>query len=365
MAPCATLGRHGAVPALSTALWSNRHMRQQTVSRSIFSMRRGAWLALAAMACAAPAAVFAQASSGGPWPSRPIRMIVPFTAGGSLDIVARTVAENLGKALGTTVVVDNRAGANGIIGNGMVAKAAPDGYTMLMTTGAFTGSAVMYKKLPYDPAKDFAPVTQIARSYGLVLAVNNDVAADNLKQFIALAKARPQNMNFSSSGQGNITHLAGALFNHLAGTEIQHVPYKGSAPAFQDVVSKQMTMTFVSTSGGVQAIKAGQVRALAISSPVRAPVIPDVPTFDEAGLPGMNKISGWYGLWFPAGTPEAIIDKVQKSVASFLPTPGVKASFDEMGLVTLGTTSTEFRKFLAQDLIDQAELAKLANVQPQ
>lgn len=337
------------------------------LTRSSRLARRAAWLAAAvfAVTMGTIATAEAQPAAGTAWPSRPIRMIVPFSAGGSLDVVARTVAESLGRALGVTVIVDNRAGANGIIGNDVVAKAPPDGYTLLMSTGSFTGSAVLYKKLPYDASKDFLPVTQIARSYGLVLAVNTDVPARNLKEFIALAKARPDTMNFGSSGQGNITHLAGALFNHLAGTQIQHVPYKGSGPALQDVIAKQVTMTFVSTSGGIGSIKAGQVHALAITSPVRAPILPDVPTFDEAGLQGMDKISGWYGLWFPAGTPEAIVDRVQKSVAASLATPAVKARFGELGLITMGTTPDEFRKFLGQDLIDQADLIKLANVTQQ
>ncbi|MEP9379320.1 tripartite tricarboxylate transporter substrate binding protein [Aquabacter sp. CN5-332] len=329
----------------------------------IFSRRRvnRALLVVAACMAFSPGAAIAQDK----WPSRPIRMIVPVAAGGSLDVVARIVAQHLGEALGTTVVVDNRGGANGTIGNNLVANAAPDGYTMLASTGQFTGSAVLYKKLPYDPVKDFAPVTQIARSYGLVLAINTDVPAQNLQEFIALAKKHPDSMNFGSAGEGNITHLAGALFNNLAGTTIQHVPYKGSGPAFQDVVSKQITMTFVSTSGGLGAIKAGKVRPLAISSPTRAPVIPDVPTFEELGLPGMNKINGWYGLWYPAGTPQAIIDRVQAAVAGFLATPAVKAQFEELGLIAMGTTPAEFSKFLVQDLADQGELVKIANVEPQ
>jgi tripartite-type tricarboxylate transporter receptor subunit TctC len=299
------------------------------------------------------------------WPSRPIRLVVPFTAGGSLDVVARTVAQNLGTALGTTVVVENRAGANGIIGMDLVAKAAPDGYTMLMSTGAFTANAALYTKLPFNPARDFAPITQLARSYGLVLVVNNDVPARSLKDLIALAKAKPDTMNFGSGGEGNLTHLAGALFNHLAGIDIQHLPYKGSGPAFQDVISRQITMTFVSTSGGIGAIQAGQVRPLAITSPTRAPVIPDVPTFDEAGLQGMTKINGWYGLWFPARTPPALVSRVQEAVAGFLPSPEVKARFDELGLITMGTSPADFQKFLAQDTLDQSELIKLAKVKQQ
>lgn len=313
-----------------------------------------------ALACGAAAA-----QSAGTWPSRPIRLVVPFAAGGSLDVVARTVAQSLGQALGVSVIVDNRGGANGIIGTDLVAKSPPDGYTMLITTGAFTANGVLYKKLPYRPMEDFAPVTQIARSYGLVMVVNPDVPAYSVKEFIALAKAHPETMNFSSSGEGNITHLAGALFNHLAGTTIQHVAYRGSGLAFQAVIAKQITMNFVSTSGGLPAIQAGQLRPLAITSAVRAPILPDVPTFAEVGLPGMGKIQGWYGLWLPAGTPRDIVDRVQREVARFLPTPEVRKRFEDMGLVTLGTTPEAFGAFLRQDIKDQAELMKLANVAQQ
>ncbi|TCT05497.1 Bug family tripartite tricarboxylate transporter substrate binding protein [Aquabacter spiritensis] len=328
-----------------------------------YSRRQLGCALLVAAACTALAPMTAVAEDA--WPSRPIRILAPSAAGGSLDVVARIVAQNLGEALGTTVVVENRGGANGTIGTNLVAKAAPDGYTMLMTTGQFTGSAVLYKKLPYDPVKDFAPITQIARSYGLVLAINTEVPARDLKDFIALAKKNPDSMDYGSAGEGNITHLAGALFNHLAGTSIQHVPYKGSGPALQDVAANQIDMTFVSTSGGLGTIKAGKVRALAISSPTRAPVLPDVPTFDEAGLPGMNMINGWYGLWYPAETPQPIIDRVQAAVAGFMAKPAVKAQFEDLGLIPMGTTPAEFSKFLQEDLANQSELVKIANVKQQ
>ncbi|MEJ8850804.1 tripartite tricarboxylate transporter substrate binding protein [Variovorax rhizosphaerae] len=299
------------------------------------------------------------------WPARPIRMVVPFTAGGVLDIVARTVAQQLGETLGTPVVIDNKAGANGLIGTDQVAKAAPDGYTILMTTGAFTTNAGVYKKLPYDTVKDFAPVTRVARSNGAVLTINNDVPAQNLKEFIALAKAQPQKMNYSSAGQGNTTHLAGALFNELAGTQIEHVAYKGSAPAFQDVISKQITMTFVSMSSGGPAIKAGQVKALAVASPSRLAALPAVPTFDELGFNGMDKIIGWFGMLYPAGTPQAYIDRVQQAVAKTLLKPEVRARFDELGLLPAASTPAEFTQFLAQDIKDQAELIKVAKIPQQ
>ena len=325
-----------------------------------------AGLALALATSMAPmGAAHAQASTDNAWPNRPLRMVVPFSAGGSLDVVARYIAQKLGESLNATVVVENRAGANGIIGTEAVAKASPDGYTLLMSTGAFTANGVLYKKLTFDPLNDFAPITQIARSSGLVLAINTDVPAKSVKELVAVAKAHPEKMNYGSSGSGNITHLAGALFNHLAGTEIEHVPYKGSAPAFQDVISKHITMTFVSTSGGLSAINDGLVRPLAISSDIRAPVLPGVPTFAEEGYPGMSAISGWYGLWFPAGTPEAIVARTHQAVASFLPQAEVQKRFDEMGLITIGTPPAEFKAFLEKDTESQRQLMRLSNVQPQ
>jgi tripartite-type tricarboxylate transporter receptor subunit TctC len=335
-------------------------MQRRLTIRLPFSPRRRALIASALVAGSAPSSVLFAADA--PWPSRPIRVIVPFAAGGSLDVVARSVGDGLSQVLGTPVIIDNRTGANGIVGNGMVAHAAPDGYTLLLSTGAFTGSAVLYKKLPYDSIHDFVAVTEIARSYGLVLAVSKQASANNLKEFIALAKAEPERMTFGSGGQGNITHLAGELFNHLAGTRIQHVPYKGSGPAFQDVIAGHITMTFVSTSGGVQQIKAGQVRALAITSPVRAPVLPEVPTFAEAGLAGMDKLSGWYGLWAPRGTPRGVVNKIQEAVAGLLVNPAIHAHFADLGLMTLGTTPAEFEKFLAQDMADQVELVRISGV---
>jgi tripartite-type tricarboxylate transporter receptor subunit TctC len=327
--------------------------------------RRMAVLLTAAIVCYGPTVARSEPVRSAGWPDRTIRMVVPYVAGGAIDVVARVVAKNLGDVLGATVIVDNKPGANGLIGNDIVAKSAPDGYTVLMNGGGFNGTTLLSKKLPYDPDKDFAPISQVARSYGQVLTVNNDVPANNLQEFITLAKAQPGSMNFSSGGEGSIAHLAAALFNHLAGTKMEHVPYKGGGPALQDVISTQITMTFVSTSNGVAPVKAKQVKALAISSPVRSPVLSDVPTFDESGLPGMDRIAGWYGLWFPAGTPQAIVDRVQASVVALVRTPEVKTFFAEAGLAGVASTPAEFRKFMVQDLVDQRELLKIGNVQPQ
>src|SRR5688500_11927975 len=229
-------------------------------------------LALLGAFAASPASPAASA-----YPTRHIRMIAPFTAGSTLDIMARLVAERLGAGLGHNVVVDNRPGANGIVGIDTVAKSQPDGHTMLITTGSFIGNIVLYKKLPYDGIRDFAPITQIARSYGLILVVHPGVPAQSVKELVALAKTQPAKLSYGSSGAGNITHLVAELFNAAAGTQIQHVPYKGSGQAMQDVLGRQIQMTFVSTVLIQPFIKDGRVRPLALTGEERSPVTPEIP----------------------------------------------------------------------------------------
>ncbi len=241
------------------------------------------WLILL-MALWLPSRAFAQTVETA-YPSRPIRLLAPFTAGSTVDVMARVVQEQLTSRLGQNLVIDNRPGANGIIATDMVAKARPDGYTMLISTGSFTGNVIATKKLPYDTVRDFAQITQTARSYGLMLVVHPGVAAQSIKELVALAKANPRKMGYASSGVGNMTHLVGELLNVLAGIELTHVPYKGSAPALTDVVGRQIDMTFISTVSVMPFIKAGRVRALALTGGDRSPVMPQVPTFKEIGYP--------------------------------------------------------------------------------
>ncbi|MGZ9039187.1 MAG: tripartite tricarboxylate transporter substrate-binding protein, partial [Burkholderiales bacterium] len=210
-------------------------------------LRRVLCVFAALLAASSAGAQRPQQGADGDYPTRHIRLIAPFTAGSTLDIMARIVAERLGAGLGHNIVVDNRPGANGIVGIDIVAKAPGDGYTMLITTGSFIGNIVLYKKLPYDGVRDFAPITQVAQSYGLVLAVHPGVPARSVKELVALAKGSPGKLSYGSSGAGNITHLVAELFNTSAGIQIQHVPYKGSGPAMQDVLGRQIEMTFVST----------------------------------------------------------------------------------------------------------------------
>ena len=300
----------------------------------------------------------------GDYPSRHIRMIAPFSGGSTLDITARLVADQLGARLGHNVVVDNRAGANGVIGTDLVAKSAPDGYTLLLTTGSFTGNLLLVKRLPYDGGRDFAPITQVARSYGLVLVVHPAVAAQSVKELIALAGSRPGELKYGSGGVGNMTHLAGELFSSLARIQLTHVPYKGSGPAMTDVVGRQIEMSFVSTVFVQPFIKAGRVRALALTGGERAPVLPDVPTFRELGFPEFEW-TGWYGLWFPARTPQARVNRIQSEIRNAVVAPEMKSRLDELGLVPVASTPTEFARFLKEDLALQARIVKVAGLQPQ
>jgi tripartite-type tricarboxylate transporter receptor subunit TctC len=329
--------------------------------------RRIFWRAACAVSLllAGLSVAWAQSAVADKWPSKPIRMIIPFTAGGPIDVVGRQLGQKLTEALGVPIVYDNRAGANGIIGIDAVAKAPPDGYTLLIMTGSFAANSVLYKKLPFDPAKDFAPITQIYRTYGNVLVVNPDVPVKSLKELIALAQAKPDKLSFSSAGYGNLNHLNGELFNALAQTKILHVPYKGAGPAFNEVVAKQIDMTFASTAGSAAGIKDGRVRAIAISGTQRAPILPDVPTYAELGFKGMEQVYGWGGLWFPIGTSQDKVERLQQAVQNAMLQPDLKAQLDRLGLITLGTTPAEFSKFVLDDMAFQAKLFQAANIQPQ
>ena len=309
-------------------------------------------------------AAYAQ-NKQGQWPDRPIRMIVPFSAGGPIDIVARRVAQKLSDVLKTPVVIDYKTGANGLIGADYVAKAAPDGYTMLIMTGSFSANAALYKKLPFDPIKDFVPISQVYRSYGMVLVVNNDLPVNSLKDLIAYGNANPGKLSYGSGGYGNASHLVGELLNVQTGLSILHVPYKGLGPAFNEVVARQVDMTFISTATAANGIKENIVKGIAISGTARSPAIPNVPTFTEAGVKGVDQVFGWSGLFYPAGTPKLIVDKVQQALARVLSQPDMKKQFDDLGIMPVGSSSAEFSKFVTQDIELQTQLFKTANIAQQ
>jgi tripartite-type tricarboxylate transporter receptor subunit TctC len=337
-------------------------MRHFPNTQKRFSAFGAGILAALAFTTSQPAA--AQSTGSGNWPTRPIRLVSPFAAGGTIDIVARLVARKLEESLGHTIIVDNRAGANGIIGTDHVAKSPADGYTMLMMTGSFSANVAAYKRLPYNPVRDFAPITQIARSYGIVLVVHPDVPARSLKELIALAQSKPGKLTYASSGVGNLTHLGGELLNLHAKTNIVHAPYKGSSQGLNDLIGRHVDMAFVSTVLALPYIKSEELRAIALTGGTRSPVIPNVPTFDEAGLKGFD-LTGWYGLWFPTGTPQDRIDRVQAAMAKIVEMPDFKHKLDELGLIPVGSKSDDFRKFVDEDIKVQIDLMKQAGIQQQ
>ena len=323
------------------------------------------WIFLLLCLSALPSQFASAQSKTGNWPDRPIRMIVPFTAGGPIDIIARRVGQKLSEILKTPVIIDYKTGANGLIGADYVAKSAPDGYTMLIMTGSFAANAALYKKLPYDPIKDFAPISQIYQSYGMVLVVNSDFPANSLKELIAYSQAHPNKLSYGSAGYGNASHLVGELLNAQTGISVLHVPYKGLGPAFNEVIAKQVDMTFVSTTLAANGIKENIVKGLAISGGSRAPAIPNVPTFTEAGVKGIDQVYGWSGLFYPADTPKEITTKVQQALVKALNQPDIKKQFDDLGIIPLGTSSADFVKFVNTDIELQTRLFKIANIAQQ
>jgi tripartite-type tricarboxylate transporter receptor subunit TctC len=306
-------------------------------------------------------AFFASLAWAQVYPSKPIRLVVPFPAGGTTDILARAVAQRLTDDWGQPVVVDNRPGAGGNIGTELVAKAAPDGYTLEMgTVGTHAINASIYSKLPYDPVKDFAPVILVA-GVPNVLVVNPAVPATSVQELIAYAKANPGKLNFASPGNGTSGHLCGELFKAMAGVQMTHVPYKGSAPALQDLIGGQVQLMFDNLPSALPQIKAGKLRALAVASSKRWLELPDVPTLAEAGFPGFPP-DIWYGLVAPAGTPAPVIAKLNATVNARLKTPEMQASLAKLSLDPRPMTSQQFGDVLVKDMQQWADLAKQAGI---
>jgi tripartite-type tricarboxylate transporter receptor subunit TctC len=299
-------------------------------------------------------AVWASAQT---YPVKPIRIVVPFPPGGATDILARDVAQKLTEAWGQQVIVDNRPGAGGNIGSELVAHSAPDGYTLEMgTVGTHAINASLYAKMPYDHVKDFAPVILVA-GVPNVLVVNNAVPANSVAELIAYAKANPGKLNFASSGNGTSIHLSGELFKVMAGVQMTHIPYKGSAPALQDLLGGQVQLMFDNLPPSLPQIKAGKVRALAVTSLTRAPALPDVPTVAESGLPGFEA-SSWFGILAPAGTPPAIVAKLNAEIAKWLATPEAKEQLAKQGANAAGGTPEEFAKHIAAETAKWAKVVK-------
>ena len=314
-------------------------------------MLRTVMLVVAAM-FAAPF-VHAQA----PYPGKPVRIVVPFPAGGTTDILARAVAQKLTETGGQPVLVDNRPGAGGNIGAELVAKSAPDGYTLLMgTVGTHAINPGLYAKMPYDHQRDFAPVILVA-GVPNVLVVNPAVPVNSVQELIAYAKANPGKLNFASSGSGTSIHLSGELFKTMSGVQMTHIPYKGSSPALTDLLGGQVQLMFDNLPSALPHIRAGKLRALAVTSAQRAPALPDVPTVAEAGLPGFEA-SSWFGLLAPAGTPKDIIAKLNAEVAKWLATPEARDKLTVQGANAVGNSPEEFTQFIAAETIKWQKVIK-------
>ncbi len=291
------------------------------------------------------------------WPSKPIKYIVPFAAGGTTDILARTISEKLSIALGQPVVVENKPGAGGGLGAAETAKAAPDGYTIMGgTISTHAINATLYSKLPYDPVKDFVPITLIARVPNM-LVVNNDVPAKNVAELIVVMKASPGKWNFASSGNGTSQHLSGELFKGLAGVDMQHVPYKGSPPALADVMGGQVSMTFDNITTAWPLAKGGKLRALAVTTAKRSPVAPEVPTLAESGLPGYE-IGSWQGVFAPAGTPPDVVKRLNTEIVKIINTPEVQKKLLDLGAEPVANSSEEFTAFVKTEVVKWGEVVK-------
>ncbi len=309
------------------------------------------------------AATFAGASPvlAQAFPDRPVRILVGYPPGGGTDLVARLMQQPLSTKWGQPVVIDNRPGANAIIATEAAAKAKPDGYTLLMAyaTEVAVNPATM-KKLPYDPVRDFTPILQLA-SAPLVLAVSPATAAKDVRELIALAKAKPGTLSYSSSGSGSVHHFAGELFKLQTGADILHVPYKGSGPATADAVAGQVQVTYASVASVLRFVQAGRLRALAVTSRKRSPQMPDVPSMVEAGLTDFE-LTSWYGLLAPAGTPPEVVAKIHADVTAVLASAEIQKSFGTQGLDMAGGTPQAFGAFIRDEAAKFARIARSGNI---
>lgn len=315
----------------------------------------------AALVAALGAVAALPAAAQDDWPAKPIRIVVPFAAGGTSDVLARTLGAQLQASLKQTVLIENKAGAGGVIGADSVAKAAPDGYTLLLGTIATHAiNPALLPKMPYNAAKDFAPVMLLG-SISNVLLVGPDQPFKSVKDVVAAAKARPGSLQFASAGQGTSQHLSGETFKLLAGVDLTHVPYKGSAPAIQDVMGGQIPMSFETALVALPQIKAGKVRALAVTSAKRSAVLPEVPTMQEAGIANFD-VASWQALYAPAGTPPAIVNKLNAELARIVAQPDTKTRIDGLGLEYTANTPEQFGAFQRTEQAKWARIVKDGNV---
>jgi len=309
-----------------------------------------------------PAVAAAAASDG--WPNRPIKLLVGFSAGGAVDNVGRQVAQALGPRLGQSMIVENKSGATGTLAADIAAKSAPDGYTLLLgSQSTMLVAPALYPKLPFRPMEDLAPISLIA-SVPLVLVVHPSVAVRNVKDLIALARAKKGELAYGSSGQGGSQHVAAELMAQMARVEMVHVPYKGEANALADLMGAQVTVMFGNLPTLLPAIRSGKVRAIAVSSPQRSEVAPDIPTIAESGLPGFEALT-WFGLFAPAATPKPIIERLHREVVVSLADADFQLKMRGQGLTLVGNDPAQFRKYMQTETVKWAKLVESAKIKPE
>ena len=303
----------------------------------------------------------APVAAQGAYPNKSVKLIVPFPPGGGNDVIGRVIAQKLSDRWGQTVVVDNRAGANGIVGLQALTQSAPDGYTLAVgAAGPLAVNPSLYARLPYDPIKDFAPITNMV-NYPLLLVTHPSVPVKNVRELVALAKAKPDQLSYASPGSGNSGHLAGELFNSMAGVQTVHVPYKGQGPALTDLLSGQVSMLYSSIPSVIQQVKSGQLRALAVGSAKRLPSLPDIPTLAESGVPGYEAYS-WVGLVAPAHTPADIVKKIHRDVSEILKDKEVAEKLNQQGALPVGDTPEEFGLYIKNEIAKWGKVVRDANI---
>ena len=320
--------------------------------------RLARWAGQCAFAILGATALAAPASAA--YPDKPIKMVVPYPPGGPTDLVSRGAAAAMAEVIGQPIVVDNKSGASGMIGADQVARSDPDGYTFLANASLHVINPHIYKKMAYDSFKDFVPITQLA-AVPLVLVVPKDSPIKSVADLVKEAKSSEAGLNFGSAGTASAQHLSGESFKDLAGIRMQHVPYKGSAPALTDLVGRQLDLMFDSMPSAMPFIKSGQLRAIAVTTAKRVSTLPDVPTVAESGYPEFD-ISTWYGLWAPKGTPDAVVDKLAETAKQALQNPKVKAQYATMGAEPVGSSPEEFAEYVRSEGKKWAALVKQANV---
>jgi tripartite-type tricarboxylate transporter receptor subunit TctC len=306
----------------------------------------------------------AGASWGQAYPNKPIRVIVPFGPGGP-DALARMIGAQLGAQMGQPFVIENKPGANGILGAEALTKSAPDGYTFMITSSGFVAAPSVYKKLPYDTEKDFAPVTNLVENPGIFVAVNPGLPVKTLQELIDLARKPDAKLSYGTPGVGNTLHLSGEFFNARAGTHILHIPYKGAGPAVAAAMSGETQVMFSTPPAVLQQLKAGKLRALAYTDTKRHPQMPDVPTAAEAGLPNYTHSGGWFGMFAPAGTPPEILNRIHTEVKAAFANAQFRERLSALGADPVGDSPAEFKAAVSADIKRFAEIARMGKIQPE